>query len=57
MSRKGKIDPAEKVKLVEQVLADEISTAEAARLTGVDRTSTLTRDTGGSVMNLTENMI
>ncbi len=39
MSRKSKIDPAEKVKIVEQVLADEISITEAARLIGVDRTT------------------
>lgn len=37
MSRKSKIDPAEKIKVVEQVLAGEISVNEAARLTGVDR--------------------
>ncbi len=39
MSRKSKIDPAEKIKIVEQVLADEISVTEAARLIGVDRTT------------------
>lgn len=39
MSRKNKIDPAEKVKIIERVLADEISVAEAARLIGVDRSS------------------
>lgn len=39
MSRKSKIDPAEKVKIIERVLADEISTTEAARLTGVDESS------------------
>lgn len=39
MSRKSKIDPAEKVKIIERVLADEISATEAARLTGVDRSS------------------
>lgn len=39
MSRKSKIDPVEKVKIVEQVLADEISVSEAARLTGVDKAS------------------
>ena len=37
MSRKNKIDPAEKVKIIERVLADEISATEAARLIGVDR--------------------
>ena len=39
MSRKSKIDPAEKVKMVERVLADEIGVVEAARLTGVDKAS------------------
>ncbi len=39
MSRKSKIDAAEKVKVVERVLADEISFSEAARLTGVDKKS------------------
>ena len=39
MSRKNKIDPAEKVKIIERVLADEISAAEAARLIGVDWSS------------------
>jgi len=39
MSRKSKIDAAEKVKVVERVLADEISFSEAARLTGVDKES------------------
>ena len=39
MSRKNKIDPAEKVKIIERVLADEISATEAARLIGVDRSS------------------
>ena len=39
MSRKSKIDPAEKVKVIERVLADEISAAEAARLIGVDWSS------------------
>ncbi len=39
MSRKSKIDPVEKVKMVERVLADEISVSEAARLAGVDRAS------------------
>ena len=32
MSRKSKIDPVEKVKIIERVLADEISATEAARL-------------------------
>ena len=32
MSRKNKIDPAEKVKTIERVLADEISATEAAQL-------------------------
>ena len=32
MSRKNKIDPAEKVKIIERVLADEISATEAAHL-------------------------
>ena len=36
MSRKSKIDPVEKVKIIERVLAAEISVAEAARLIGVD---------------------
>ena len=39
MSRKNKIDPAEKVKIIERVLADEISATEAARLIGVDWSS------------------
>ena len=39
MSRKSKIDPTEKVKIVECLLADEISVSEAARLTGVDKAS------------------
>jgi transposase-like protein len=39
MSRKSKIEPAEKVKIIERVLADEISATEAARLIGVDRSS------------------
>ena len=39
MSRKSKIEPAEKVKIIERVLADEISATEAARLIGVDRNS------------------
>ena len=36
MSRKSKIDPAEKVKIVERVLAAEIGVCEAGRLTSVD---------------------
>ena len=39
MSRKSKIDPTEKVKIVEHLLADEISVSEAARLTDVDKAS------------------
>ena len=39
MSRKSKIDSVEKVKIVERLLADEISVSEAARLTGVDKAS------------------
>jgi transposase-like protein len=39
MSRKNKIDPVEKVKIIERVLADEISATEAALLIGVDRSS------------------
>lgn len=39
MSRKSKIDPTEKVKIVEQLLAEEIGVSEAARLTGVDDAS------------------
>ena len=39
MSRKSKIEPAEKVKIIERVLADEISATEAARLIGVDWSS------------------
>ena len=39
MSRKSKIDSAEKVKIVERLLADETSVSEAARLTGVDEAS------------------
>ena len=39
MARKSKIDPAEKVKIVERLLADEISVSEAARLTDVERAS------------------
>ena len=41
MSRKSTIDPAEKVKIVERLLADEISGSEAARLTGAGHTSIL----------------
>ncbi len=37
MSRKSKIDPVEKVKIVERLLTDEISASEAARLAGVDK--------------------
>jgi len=36
MSRKSKIDPAEKVKIVERVLAAEIGVCEAGRLISVD---------------------
>ena len=36
MARKSKIDPAEKVKIVERVLAAEIGVCEAGRLTSVD---------------------
>ena len=36
---KSKIDLAEKVIIVERLLADEISISEAARVTGVARTS------------------
>ena len=39
MSRKSKIDPTEKIKIVERLLADETSVSEAARLTGVDKAS------------------
>ena len=39
MSRKSMIDSAEKVKIVERLLADEISVSEAARLTDVERAS------------------
>ena len=39
MSRKSKIDPTEKVKIVERLLADEISVSEAVRLTDVDEAS------------------
>ena len=39
MSRKSKIDPKEKVKIVERLLANEISVSEAARLTDVERAS------------------
>ena len=41
MSRKSKIDSVEKVKMVERVLTGEISCFEAARLTGVGKTSIL----------------
>ena len=43
MSRKSKIDPTLKVKLVERYLAGEISKAEAARLAGVDKQDTFNR--------------
>ena len=43
MSRKSKIDPAIKVKLVEQYLAGEISKAEAARLAGSGSWGTFNR--------------
>ena len=43
MSRKSKIDPAIKVKLVEQYLAGEISKAEAARLAGFGSWGTFNR--------------
>ena len=43
MSRKSKIDPAIKVKLIERYLAGEISKAEAARLAGVDKQDTFNR--------------
>lgn len=39
MSRKNKIDPTEIVKIIERLLADEISVSGAARLTGVGKTS------------------
>lgn len=39
MDRKSKIDPTEKVKIVERLLTDEISVSEAARLTDVDKAS------------------
>ena len=39
MSRKSKIDPVEKVRVVERVLANEIGICEAARLIGVDKSS------------------
>ena len=39
MSRKSKIDPTEKIKIVERLLADGISVSEAARLTDVERAS------------------
>ncbi len=43
MSRKSKIDPAVKVKLIERYLAGEISKAEAARLAGVDKQNSFNR--------------
>ena len=39
MSRKSKIDPTEKVKIIERILAKEIGVSAAARLTGVDGTT------------------
>ena len=39
MSRKSKIDSAEKVKMVEQVLKDEIGVCEAGRLAGVNEST------------------
>ena len=39
MSRKSEIDPAQKVKMVEGVLSNEISVTESARLTGVNESS------------------
>ena len=39
MSRKNKIDPTEIVKIVERLLAHEISISGAAQLTGVDQAS------------------
>ena len=39
MARKSKIDPAEKVKVVERLLAAEIGVREAGRLTGVDEST------------------
>ena len=39
MSRKSKTNPIEKVKIVERVLAGEISVPDAARLAGVGKTS------------------
>lgn len=39
MSKKSRIDPVEKVKIVEQLLADEIGLREAARFIGVDNAS------------------
>ena len=43
MTRKSKIDPALKVKLVERYLAGELSKTEAARLAGVDPWGTFER--------------
>ncbi len=43
MTRKSKIDPTLKVKLVEQYLAGDISKTEAARLAGVDPWGTFER--------------
>ena len=39
MFRKGKVDPAEKVKIVERLVAGEVSVSEAARMAGVDGAS------------------
>ena len=39
MFRKGKVDPAEKVKIVERLVAGEVSVSEAARMAGVGRVS------------------
>ena len=36
MSRKSKIDPVEKVKIVERLLDDEVRVREAAQSIGVD---------------------
>ena len=41
MFRKGKIEPAEKVKIVERLVAGEVSVSEAARMAGVERASIL----------------
>ena len=39
MFRKGKVDPAKKVKIVERLLAGDINVSEAARMADVDRAS------------------